>query len=69
MVLFLKKNDRRQQFLKKELSSISQCDMTIAQYFQKVKYLCWEIFELDSITVIENARIKRIIIHSVRSKY
>lgn len=69
MVLFLKKNDRRQQFLKKELSSISQRDMTIAQYFQKVKYLCWEIFELDSITVIENARIKRIIIHSVRSKY
>ena len=37
VTLFSKKNDTRLQLLESELLSISQRDMTIAQYFHKVK--------------------------------
>ena len=45
--LFSKKNDTRLQLLESELLSITQRNMTIAQYFHKVKSLCREISELD----------------------
>ena len=45
--LFSKKNDVRLQLLKNELMSMAQRDMTITQYFTKVKSLCHEISELD----------------------
>ena len=41
--LFSKKNDKRLQLLESELLSVVQRDMTIAQYFCKVKTLCQEI--------------------------
>ena len=37
---FSKKNDIRLQLLENELMSISQKDMTISQYFTKMKSLC-----------------------------
>ena len=67
--VFLKKNDTRLQLLENELLSISQCNMTIAQYFHKVKSICREISELDSKSVIGEARMKRIIIHGLRPEY
>ncbi|XP_070661719.1 uncharacterized protein [Malus domestica] len=45
--LFSKRNDTRLQLLENELLSVTQLDMTIAEYFHKVKSICREIFELD----------------------
>jgi H2-forming N5,N10-methylenetetrahydromethanopterin dehydrogenase-like enzyme len=67
--LFSKKNDTRLQFLESELLSISQRNMTIAQYFHKVKSLCREISELDPQAPIQETRMKRIVIHGLRSEY
>ncbi|XP_052627747.1 uncharacterized protein LOC128134258 [Lactuca sativa] len=69
VTLFSKKNDTRLQLLENELLSISQRDMTIAQYFHKVKSICREITELDPQSVIAEARMKRIIIHGLRPEY
>jgi len=67
--LFSKKNDTRLQLLESELLSIGQCNMTIAQYFHKVKMLCREISELDPQAPIGETRMKRIIIHGLKPKY
>nr|KAJ0202689.1 hypothetical protein LSAT_V11C500251950 [Lactuca sativa] len=69
VTLFSKKNDTRLQLLENELLSISQRDMTIAQYFHKVKSICREITELDPQSIIAEARMKRIIIHGLRPEY
>ena len=66
---FSKKNDARLQLLENELMSISQKDMTISQYFTKVKSLCREIAELDEESKITSSRIRRIIIHGLRPQY
>ncbi|KAJ9556278.1 hypothetical protein OSB04_010892 [Centaurea solstitialis] len=65
VTLFSKKNDTRLQLLENELLSISQRDMTVAQYFHKVKSMCREISELDPKSVIGEDRMKRIIIHGL----
>uniref|UniRef100_A0A2N9EBN9 Retrovirus-related Pol polyprotein from transposon TNT 1-94-like beta-barrel domain-containing protein n=1 Tax=Fagus sylvatica TaxID=28930 RepID=A0A2N9EBN9_FAGSY len=67
--LFSKKNDTRLQLLENELLSMAQRDMTIAQYFHKVKAICREISELDPTAPIGETRIKRIIIHGLRPEY
>ena len=69
MMLFSKKNNARLQLLENELLSISQRDITIAQYFHKVKSICREITELDTKSTIEEDRMKRIIIHGLRPEY
>ena len=69
VTLFSKKNDTRLQLLENELLSMAQRDMTIAQYFHKVKAICREISGLDPIAPIGETRIKRIIIHGLRSEY
>ncbi|XP_047256223.1 uncharacterized protein LOC124888976 [Capsicum annuum] len=67
--LFSKKNDTKLQLLESELLSVSQCDMTISQYFHKVKSLCREIFELDPEALIGDTRMKRIIIHGLKPEF
>ncbi|KAM1906652.1 hypothetical protein ACFX14_026396 [Malus domestica] len=69
VTLFSKKNDTRLQLLENELLSIAQRDMTIAQYFHKVKSICREISELDPTAPIGETRMKRIIIHGLRPEY
>ncbi|KAM0971568.1 hypothetical protein ACFX2I_019359 [Malus domestica] len=69
VTLFSKKNDTRLQLLENELLSMAQRDMTIAQYFHKVKSICREISELDPTASIGETRMKRIIIHGLRLKY
>ena len=69
MILFSKKNDTRLQLLDNELLSISQRDMTIAQYFHKVKLICREITKLDPKSAIVESRMKRIIINGLRPEY
>lgn len=67
--LLSKKNDAKLQHLENELLSISQKDMTISQYFHKVKSLCREIGDLDPDAKIGDARMKRIIIHGLKAEY
>ncbi|XP_047259958.1 uncharacterized protein LOC124892797 [Capsicum annuum] len=64
--MFSKKNDTKLQLLESELLSVSQRDMTILQYFHKVKLLCREISELDPEAHIGDTRVKRIIIHALK---
>jgi len=66
VMLFSKKNDTWLQLLENELLSISQHDMTIAQYFHKVETICREITKLESKSTIGEDRMKRIIIHKLR---
>ena len=66
VMLFSKKNDAWLQLLENEILSISQRDMTIAQYFHKVKTICREITKLESKSTIGEDRMKRIIIHELR---
>ena len=68
-ILFSKKNDVRLQLLENELMSVAQRDMTITQYFTKVKSLCREISELDPVSNISESRMRRIIIHGLRPEY
>ncbi|KAG8364897.1 hypothetical protein BUALT_Bualt18G0046300 [Buddleja alternifolia] len=67
--LFSKKNDTRLQLLESTLLLIAQHDMTIAQYFHKVKSLCRELLELDLEAPIRETRMKRIIIHGLGPEY
>ena len=47
MILFSKKNNMKLQLLENELLSISQRDMTLTQYFHKIKSICLEITEQE----------------------
>nr|XP_043621210.1 uncharacterized protein LOC122592939 [Erigeron canadensis] len=67
--LLNKKNDARLQLLENELLGIRQNELTIAQYFHKVKTLCREIGELDEEAAIGDAHKKRIIIHGLRPEF
>ena len=66
LMLFSKKNDTRLQLLENSLLSILQRDMTIDQYFHKVKSICQEISELDPKSATGEAQMKRIIIHGLQ---
>ena len=67
--LFSKKNDVRLQLLENELMSVAQRDMTITQYFTKVKSLCCKISDLVPVPNIFDSRMRRIIIHGLRPEY
>ncbi|XP_076948283.1 uncharacterized protein LOC143620473 [Bidens hawaiensis] len=67
--LLSKKNDAKLQHLENELLSIIQKELTVSQYFHKVKSLCREIGDLDPEAKIGEARMKRIIIHGLKSEY
>ncbi|KAL0374947.1 UNVERIFIED_CONTAM: hypothetical protein Sradi_3410400 [Sesamum radiatum] len=67
--LFPKKNDTKLQLIESELLSVAQRDLTVAQYFHKVKSLCREISELDPEAPIGEARMKRIIIHGLKPEF
>ena len=68
-IIFTKKNDAILQRLENDLLSISQRNMTINQYFSKVKSLSDEISKLDPENAITEKRIRRIIIHGLRPEY
>ena len=67
--LFAKKDDVWLQLLLNELISMAQRDMTVTQYFTKVKSLCHKISELDPASNISNSRMRRIIIHGLRLEH
>ena len=49
--------------------SSNQRDLTIAQYFHRVKKICREISDLDPTMTIGETRVKRIIIHGLRPEF
>ncbi|CAN1143426.1 hypothetical protein LINPERHAP2_LOCUS13606 [Linum perenne] len=55
--------------LENELLSISQREMTVSDYFTKVKSLCEEISKMDPENPISETRIKRIIVHGLRPEF
>lgn len=55
--------------LENELLSASQNDLTIPQFFHKVKTLCREIGELDPEAKIGEPRMRRIIIHGLKAEF
>ena len=56
----------RLQFLENELARMIQGNLSIPEYFVKVKTLCSEVSELDSEEPISNARLRRYIIRGLR---
>ncbi|KAK4434384.1 hypothetical protein Salat_0601200 [Sesamum alatum] len=52
-----------------EVVNGNERDLTIAQYFHKVKSLCREISELDPEAPIGETRMKRIIIHGLKPEF
>ena len=55
--------------MEKELSGISQNNMTISQFFTKLKSICREISELPPDEKVGEARMRRIIINGLRPEY
>ncbi|KAG5586580.1 hypothetical protein H5410_047014 [Solanum commersonii] len=66
---FTKKNDARLQRLENELLLMSKRNMTISQYFSKVKSLSDEISKVDTKNAITETRMRIIIVHCLRPEY
>ncbi|GMI96773.1 hypothetical protein HRI_003346600 [Hibiscus trionum] len=64
--LFTKKNTARLQFLENELALVTQGNLSIEEYFLKVKNLCSEISELDVEEPVSDARLRRYLIRGLR---
>lgn len=69
VTLFSKKNNLRLRLLENELLSITQKELTVGQYFNKMKFLYHENFELDAMSKISESRTRRLIIYGLRSKF
>ncbi|GAV56725.1 UBN2 domain-containing protein, partial [Cephalotus follicularis] len=67
--LFLKKNGARLQMLENEIGSIVQGNLSISNYFMKVKMICQEMAQLDKEAKISDARQRRIIIRGLKQEY
>ncbi|KAF7817945.1 Retrovirus-related Pol polyprotein from transposon TNT 1-94 [Senna tora] len=67
--LYARTNDAKLQHLENELLSLSQQNMTIGEYFTKVKSICQEISKLDLQNPITETRIRRIIVHGLRPEF
>ncbi|KAL4303890.1 hypothetical protein GQ457_10G000190 [Hibiscus cannabinus] len=67
--VFSKKNTARLQFLENDLASLTQGNMSISEYFLKVKSICAEISELDVEEKISEARIRRFLIRGLKKEY
>ncbi|XP_019227164.1 PREDICTED: uncharacterized protein LOC109208498 [Nicotiana attenuata] len=67
--LFNKKDEARLQILENELANTTQGNLSIAEYFLKVKNPCFEISLLNPDEAISEARIRRIIIRGLKPEY
>ena len=67
--LFSKKNVAWLKLLENELASSVQGNLTIDEYFLKIKKICAEISELDLSEKISEARWRRYIIRGLKKEY
>jgi len=63
--LFNEKDVARLQQMENELANTTQGDLSISQFFLKIKNICSEISTLDPEEPISEARMKRHIIHGL----
>ncbi|CAK9155221.1 unnamed protein product [Ilex paraguariensis] len=66
---FTKKNTMRLQYLENDLTGVTQGNLSIPEYFFKVKNLCSEISELDTEVPISDARLLRYLIRGLRKEF
>ncbi|XP_077251124.1 uncharacterized protein LOC143890363 [Tasmannia lanceolata] len=67
--LFSRANDARLQFLENEIGSLTQGNLSVSDYFMKVKNLCNEISQLDDESKISESRMRRMIIRGLRPEF
>lgn len=67
--LFNKKDVARLQMLENDLANTTQGNLSISQFFLKIKNLCSEISILDAEEPISEARMKRHIIRGLKKEY
>ena len=67
--LFNKKNEARLQILENELANTTQDNLSISEYFLKIKNLCSKISLLIPKEEISKAHIRRIIIRGLKPEY
>ena len=67
--MFNKKNEARLQILENELANTMQGNLSISEYFLKIKNLCSEISLLNPEEAISEARMRRIIIPGLKTEY
>lgn len=67
--LFVRTNDAQFRRLENELLSISRRELSISQYFTKIKSLCEEITKLDTKDPISDTKIRRIIFHGLKPEF
>ncbi|XP_070007239.1 uncharacterized protein [Nicotiana sylvestris] len=67
--LFNKKDEAHLQILENKLANTTQGNLSIAEYFLKVKNLCSKISLLNPDEAISGARITRIIIRGLKAEY
>lgn len=63
-----KKNELKLQLRENDLFSITERELTINEYYKKVKSLSREIFELHSTSKISKCRMRIIIMPELRPK-
>nr|DAD30116.1 TPA_asm: hypothetical protein HUJ06_031584 [Nelumbo nucifera] len=66
--LFTQKNTMRLQFLENELAGMIQGNLSIPEYFLKIKTLCSEISEQDTEEPVSDARLRRYLIRGLRKE-
>lgn len=67
--MFTKKNVARLQYLKNELASAKQGELSIPKFFLKIKNICLEISTLDLDEPVSEARMKEYIIRGLNKEY
>ncbi|GAV88785.1 UBN2_3 domain-containing protein, partial [Cephalotus follicularis] len=67
--LFSKKNGARLQMLENEIGPIVQVNLSMSNYFMKVKMICQDMAQLDEEAKISNAGQRRIIIRGLKQEY
>ncbi|KAA8540328.1 hypothetical protein F0562_024753 [Nyssa sinensis] len=67
--LFTQKNTMRLQFLENQLAGMTQDNLSISEYFLKIKTLCSEISELDTEEPVSDARLRRYLIRGLRKEF
>lgn len=67
--LFTKRNTARLQYLENELAGTNQGNLSIPEYFMKIKSLCNEISELEPDDPIKEARMRRYLVRGLRKEF
>ncbi|XP_059306174.1 uncharacterized protein LOC132057554 [Lycium ferocissimum] len=67
--LFNKKDEARLHILENESANTTQGNLSITEYFLRIKNLCSEISLLNADEAIPEARMRRIIIRGLKSEY